>query len=254
MPVSLSQLQTYQKTRRKVSLLPKKIVILKNKEEKTKKKVTRPLVPPPKKEEKKKTVTRSLVPPQKEKEQKKKWEVNKSINYVMQECGGGGDCMFLSLAQGINGYLGKEMTSGLELRKMVAECITLENMDELIVQLNDVYSVLSRDKMQKLDEKTRLSTIQYWIKMPGYAVQGDSLFIEKLIQHPFFKTNRLCIGELVKYQGKSYFQFVSCEQRTHIVILYNLGNSHWQLFTANQDGQVTTAIPIDKLSSYEILH
>jgi len=104
------------------------------------------------------------------------------VLHVM-ECGGGGDCLFHAIAQGLrtSGYPELANVSMQDIRNWAAEMLTLDNLPMFVQDWNQ-----SKEKQMSLEE------IQKRIRSCGNDYQGETGTLQFLLcHHPILKKYRL---------------------------------------------------------------
>lgn len=140
--------------------------------------------------------------------------------WIVTECGGGGDCFFHSVATALH-------TDFTEVRKWTAETITVENVDRILKYYKEVYREggWSRDAVMQLENvQDRVHALQVIVQKRGVTYQGDDTTMRMLVNHPTLR-----VGFLVfRFDGSMHHQcFLSRHTRKVVVLMHLPG--HWRL-------------------------
>lgn len=164
----------------------------------------------------------------------------------VQECGGGGDCMFHSIGHA----LALPMQN---IRDMTAAMVNEHNVTDLLVYYRDVYRVGGSwhpEKLLRLSVPKQVEAMRQVIQNRGNAYQGDTDALQLLSSHPY-GLGFLVISTNMPHQPL-YPQFFVNRLTTRVVILLQIGG-HWQLIGEQERDKVATTFPVFDLPA-EVTH
>ena len=137
-------------------------------------------------------------------------------SWRINECGGGGDCLFHSIAYALR-------ISMLEVRKMVADAVNNANIDDLLTYYTEVYPVLHVTAAMR-KSPTRTSMFKQLISTPGPAYMGDDTSLRLLVSQPANRVGFIIFNSTGELHGQVFLS----KHVQQMVILYHTPG-HWQL-------------------------
>ena len=169
---------------------------------------------------------------EKETTEKEKDTFKKNIElFEIKDCGGGGDCQFLSLAHALSSGTGKQYTNEI-LRKMIAEYILKTNNEQFTLYLNtykrekDENRFVGKWNPYNIQSRQELADI---IKTTGFTFEGDDISASILS-----KILKIDIGFVYINEKRIYIHLNPENDRIILLLYIPLGNSgHYQLLGYN---------------------
>jgi hypothetical protein len=145
----------------------------------------------------------------------KKWNTS-TIEFLVEECGGGGDCMFHAVAAAFNRLFTQTVTMQT-IRDALATSINSENI-HMFAELMDIPMNLSLTQVRDL------------VRRPGASFQGTDVVLQWLCMYSIlFTEHRVGVVCFTGY-GPGYEMRIGDDEATQLyILLYNHFGTHWQL-------------------------
>jgi hypothetical protein len=162
-----------------------------------------------------------------------KWK-DGTLQFILEECGGGGSCLFYCVAEGMSRLINQ--TWSMEyVRDRVANSITSETLPLFIDSMIEDQSQQTRVDGQRINHSYDLNSLRTLISSTGTAFQGTDIVIRWLLTYdPVF--TRCAIGFILFSSfGPGYTQILNEESAEHFILLFNYANMHWQLMNVIDD-------------------
>lgn len=160
----------------------------------------------------------------------------------VRECGGGGDCLFHAIAYGVNHSSERKSRENLtfsDVRQYAAQGINANNAVQFLhhMMLDPTANRFKPTILQQKFERKEVpipelvAAIKTIIEMPGFYYQGDEGSLNALT-HEDTKTPVSDIGYVILRSTGQILCSVYGDDKPYLMILYNVGNYHWQLIGA----------------------
>lgn len=146
-------------------------------------------------------------------EKKWKWTLHR------QECGGGGNCLFLAVERGIQDMFKRKVN----LRQVIADTLHINNWQKFIEL---------EDQQPHLKLQTQLHELQVNIKQVGQYYQGTDETLKWLSQNAWPELGYVILSS----HGPDYTCIIN-PKAIVFVLLYNLDSAHWQLLYLTYNNQ-----------------
>lgn len=170
--------------------------------------------------------------------------IDRIINYMNNkpypiDCGGSGNCLFNVIAKILNDITGKKCSSET-VRKLTAKSINNNNIDSILENYLIEYKNYGDEflwdptKVNEYSTKKKSKKLKSIIKTDGFTYEGDDISLTLLSNSSIFKKYKLGIVIITDSCQITFIQNIPYEPEIHAII-YNIGNSHWQLIGAMID-------------------
>ena len=180
------------------------------------------------------------------------------VDLKLEECGGGGNCLFSSVARGLTLLCGQPVSSQ-DLRDELAKSLCPANVNEFIRRVRDDHKLyvpghavnFNHLKFHRTPE-IRVRQVQRIVMTAGQTFQGTDVCLQQLMEHSAFFRGGLGTAVLTAHgPGFSVVQpDFHATERARYLLLYCDGNSHWRLahLPAEAGGAARCYLTRDQLS------
>ena len=150
-----------------------------------------------------------------------KWNTSEIV-FQLEECGGGGDCLFHCLAVALTRLLVKEITMA-QVRCRVADTLTATTLPLFLTAIYE-----DQDKKVPVRSPSLLETRRL-VSTRGTTFQGTDTILRWLLQYDVL-FQQLKLGFIILSSfGPGYTTILGENRAEFFILLFNHAGAHWQL-------------------------
>jgi len=155
-----------------------------------------------------------------------RWK-DSALAFYVEECGGGGDCLFHCIAKALTRLVSEEITM-THIRDRLANTLSEETITEFLTNIKEDQDQQLLPGSKRVSVTEQVENVRKLVSSSGTTFPGTDVVLRWLLKHDDLFTY-LKVGFVIFSTFGPGYTTILNKGADNFILLFNHANMHWQL-------------------------